>query len=714
LYDTIAELDPPHARFALGMWIDDADRRRSRLSALVDVSVHQYGEWHIAETPFSRPLNDLVIALMRSRVLPSGAPAAPQSLAFWDRVFDVGGDVGSGAIDSAWLAETLSPGDMFARADRLDEFAFGQRVFADVMEAEWPDAIAAIRGLPRQRMLMLTLERIGIRAPSVYASVARQARAIGSEDSNRAFWNLAELQGSCALVARMARVGTISTGTAEKLVTSLFAVPLADDGRYMGGIARWLEESFIAALPPAESAEEALVSALAGPRDARAPRLVWEGQAYRVDFRAAEQRRLRAVREKQGGYSIDSALDLARVARSLRSESSGGEHIQAAVARLQELARALPPAPARRPSGPFVPGVDPPRAIPEVVARAIDDLGRSTRGHEPRRVARAASLLSEAGDTALAEALLSLVYAVDLGDPNGTALLASNVALRHDFGFGTSDGEARLRKAWALPRQDFLPGIPWHVTGSLLGLDIALAPMALRRINPDAVLEAPRVPSNERDAFAVDLALINPRALKDTDRDAIAAAVARGERRIAAVIEGVESAQSLADDISLDGWRRRRLRWLDEHDRGSIRPMFSLVEVLLAGGGSPAADLDAWGGPALYTSACLCTRLEAPSHWHLLAGRLQAPLMSAIVPDLNLRVAVVLAELKLPASLARAVLTAAVQDFIDEASPTGPHDWLGMARGAQGVARQRIEDYVAAAASLDGPLIPDENSAHPN
>ena len=61
---------------------------------------------------------------------------------------------------------------------------------------------------------------------------------------------------------------------------------------------------------------------------------------------------------------------------------------------------------------------------------------------------------------------------------------------------------SRARSLWAVPRQDFLPGVPWHVTGSVLGLDIALASLTLRRISPDRIADAPRLPSNEREAFA--------------------------------------------------------------------------------------------------------------------------------------------------------------------------------------------------------------------
>ena len=55
---------------------------------------------------------------------------------------------------------------------------------------------------------------------------------------------------------------------------------------------------------------------------------------------------------------------------------------------------------------------------------------------------------------------------------------------------------------------------------------------------------------------------------------------------------------------------------------------------------------------------------------------------------------------------ARHVLAAAMQDFIDEVRPVNTDDWLTLVRAARGVARERLEDYIAAAAA-DGPLIPD-------
>jgi hypothetical protein len=89
--------------------------------------------------------------------------------------------------------------------------------------------------------------------------------------------------------------------------------------------------------------------------------------------------------------------------------------------------------------------------------------------------------------------------------------------------------------------------------------------------------------------------------------------------------------------------------------------------------------------------------------------------MAAAVPDLNLHVAATLEDLKLPAALTRFALSAAALDFIEGVAPTDPNDWWTLARSAQGVPSELIEDYVAAAAAVDGPLVPDETGSaqHP-
>ena len=87
---------------------------------------------------------------------------------------------------------------------------------------------------------------------------------------------------------------------------------------------------------------------------------------------------------------------------------------------------------------------------------------------------------------------------------------------------------------------------------------------------------------------------------------------------------------------------------------------------------------------------------------------LQQPLHGTVagqVADLNLRVVLALNELNLPAALARGVLAAATQDYIDNVAPLYPDDWLTLVRSAQSISTDRIADYVAAL-TADGTLSP--------
>ena len=103
---------------------------------------------------------------------------------------------------------------------------------------------------------------------------------------------------------------------------------------------------------------------------------------------------------------------------------------------------------------------------------------------------------------------------------------------------------------------------------------------------------------------------------------------------------------------------------------------------------------------------CLCSRLTPPGRWPTLLGRPPLGLTASAVADLNLHVAMMLRELRLPAPIAKVVLSGAMQDFIDEVRPTDDSDWLSLSRAARTITRERVEDYVAAATAT-GPLMPD-------
>jgi hypothetical protein len=490
-----------------------------------------------------------------------------------------------------------------------------------------------------------------------------------------------------------------------------------DHERYAGGVARWVARELAPMLPSASDLDTSLLLALAGPPvGARTRRVEWEGEQYRVDFPSAELRRLRAVREKQAGSTLELAVTLERAATALAAAALDVDGVADVHRRLQEVMRDHADAlqSSLTASDLATAGIAVPRPHRQTVERIAAEIEQAVHARDPRRAARQAGPLHDLVDVVLGQALLSTVYAVDLGDPEGPALLSRNAALRHDFGFARIDGNTRARALWAVPRQDFQPGVAWHVTGSVLGLDIALARLSLTRINSDRLAGVPRLPSIERDGFAVGFALIDAGALRDETRDAIAASLARGMAAVTGAASHRESLERLADRLRLTALRRRSLSfmWADAPER--VPELFALIELIQLGDGPSLTELAPWGVSAISQTGCPCTHVVLPEIWPLLIGRPQLPLAASAVPDLNIRVAATLAELKLPAQLARPVLAAAIQDFIEDAAPLDGGDWWALASAARALTRERIEDYVAAVASVGGALAPvDEETKEP-
>jgi hypothetical protein len=300
---------------------------------------------------------------------------------------------------------------------------------------------------------------------------------------------------------------------------------------------------------------------------------------------------------------------------------------------------------------------------------------------------------------------MSLAYAIDLADPDGAALLAGDLSRRHDFGLAHRDGKVRARQPWAVPHPRVAAAVPWHVSGSLLGLDVVLASVNLRRLSTDRMLDEPAVTAGARAVFAASQAMLDPLRLDDAARDRIASAIDRGLQRVAGIGEDRERFEALASEVRMDGWRRRAAVWSVAHDREAIDRMFSLSELLVLGDAAAAGDLHMWGMFSLSVTGCPCASLVPAWSWPLLAGRYESGALAASVADLHLHVARTLARLDVPAPITKHVLAAAIQDFVDEVRPNDANDWLTLVRGAQSVSRERVEDYVATAAA-GGPLVP--------
>ena len=286
-----------------------------------------------------------------------------------------------------------------------------------------------------------------------------------------------------------------------------------------------------------------------------------------------------------------------------------------------------------------------------------------------------------------------------LGDPDGPALRGEDPARRHEF----------LPDPWALPNEVSGPAVTgtatgWHLQGSLLGLETALARLSLHRLNADELPErAPVIDAAQRRRLAVAVGLASSREMRDADQGALAAAVASGRRRVEALAPRSPDLEAVARDAGLDPWRARALEWLLVNDRGALPGFFSLGELVYLG--APAGgSWDGWGA-ADPTLCGLQLRLLPPRPLDDSSGRRPEPALAESFVDLGVRVALHLSERGLPASLAPAVVSTLLPDLFLEARPVGPDDRLALDAWARDQPAERLDDAVASLVGR-GPLQP--------
>ena len=484
--------------------------------------------------------------------------------------------------------------------------------------------------------------------PPCWTRAAARAQSLNDlrdEEARRTAITL--FQSSLGILTRVAENKGLASDDLSRAVVSLISIDVAPE-TYGARIGMWLRHELAATLNVSvdspDSIEDGVLLAMSGPvankeSDTIPPIVQWEGRAYRVDPTAAEQHRLRHVRERQGGMTLEAALDGLR-------EGSGPSDSHA---------------------------------------------GKAARVR---------------ADRALADVLTSILYAAYLGEPDGPALSGGNVASRHDLAL-TPTIPPRPIGAWRLPAEDFRTRSGWHVTGSLLGLETALARLALRRLDSSTMPTESRLSTADRQTAALTVALLNPHHLTDAGRDEIAAALGRGRARLASLRPNRDEMERVAKAAGLSEWRREALAWTLTQDPGRSSSALSLVELLWLGAPRPsaAAPLDPWGAATLPLTGCPCLQMPRAAAWEDLAGRPSQGGMATRAADVSLLVAEALATRKLPASLAPGIVALAMQDVLDAAHPAYFDDWSGFTRAAAALPAAKLDDYIAASTAA-GPLIP--------
>ncbi len=740
-YDLIAQLEPARQRFALGL-SEPTGPNTDIGVAVYRVCADSDPSWSVIDRPFGRMAVDVAFVLQQVRLTSDGRVASPATEAFLSAAFADGGiDRGRDdaahlldgpTVDAAMLVRLIMVSDWTRRRTRFLTLSFAQRVFPDLHPPDAPDALTALRAIAKVETLPFALERMGVRAPGVLAAAAQRALKFGlpvggvvvvGADQQRA--DISAFQGSLALVERLVYARALQPAGATDLIQRLLDERTADPLGYSAHVAHWIGDDLLGSVgharparepalnpaaatsgsaPSTESAgdnerEHRLLDAASG-RTADPPTLLtWEGTRYRVDLAASEYTRMRAIRQRQGGPSLDDALDLIASARTLRSRGEG-EDLSDVHATLERLVAHF----GASESGEAEPAgvVDP---LPELSA-AVRALAGAQHPSVATRVQHARRL-ADLGATIMGNVLRSLVYACALGDAEGQAFLAGDVSRLHEFGLEELDASRRRIRTWELPVDVAAGGQPWHLTGSLLAVDLAMSRFALRRALGDMPSRQPTLSGPDRRALVATVALMNPAELSDTTRAALVGAMQHGREVLASALAADDHLGDTLARAGITGWRAQLLRWTHAFEPDAALRMVARSELVWLGVREPLpADVDAWGAPAQTIDGAWALRFPGPDAIDAVAGRQASAYLPGRFADLTLRVAELLMDLRLPSVLTREVLRAGLQRFIDDARPAYPDDWMALVRRANALGRADAEDYVYALTVTDGPLVP--------
>jgi len=728
LYDAVDHLDAAGQAFVLGRQLGNPADRISRFRALYAASRIANPVGNPIDHPFTHSLYDAAHVLAMLRFAPDGRPAIPPWRKFWVAAFasdelpstpryDVESIEFDGLLDAADLVELICVANVAERRERAEMWLFAQRVFANAPMSTLADVLVALRGRQRFSALVLTLERMGVTDPFVYAkALTRAQRVTDIGGTTTAATAQALFQGSLVMIER-ARLGrAIGAEVASRLVESLSTVPMTNDGEPLGSVAEWIVLVFFSALKPPIVAsdtqnadrllEQHAIRAFAGlTRDARpeVPGVVEiEGLKYRVDPAAADAAKWSVVRAAQGGVTLDQVLAFARAARKLTDSISDVSQLAARLSALTETAKPLLE---HEPRASTAAGV-PPR-----LRRLMDDTmtrgARIKKSEDLKALPDIARPLMRASDFFLAEVLVALAYAPHLGDPGGKAMLAGDPSPLHDWGLGERLDNARARAPWRVPGAARDTAGVWRVSGSLMALDVGLGDLALRRVFTESLPEPPTISANDRAAFTEGVSLANTFDYLDADQEGLVDAIQRGRDRLAAIRSNPSVLADLLNDAGVRDVRREMIPWTLAHEPDRLPDFFAYGDLLRLGRMRPAsiAKLDAWGTSGAAREGCLCLMFPATGEWETMAGRRGKSLVASLMPDLALMIAETLRDRHLPAMLTRSMLEAATQDFMDDVRLAFEDDWISMFRQVRKTLPPRMDDYIASL-TTHGPLVP--------
>jgi hypothetical protein len=718
LIGSLAQLTAPQVRFVLNLQAGDA-LQISTLHRLLATFGRVATGWDVAERPFWRPTLDPALLASDLRTTDGGVPVLPGTAAFWSAVLASGDAerattadavstlVSGPPVEFSWLCEQIFSGAQTLIRSPYHLTLLASRLIPAVTAGNARAALAALRGAAQFPAVAGTLEQMHIRDLEVYGAATQAVRALSAiDDEGRAATAYAQFQGALSAIERGVVRGSIPADGAASLVSSLSALRL-EHGEYNGAVVEWLASVLLdprgpaaAALasdrqgsPETRSHDGELLDVIAGPRAERGAPLDWEGSRYRLSFASAEALRLRRVLGDSphpyvsaASAMVDAARGLESGAASRQALTTGAEAVRAAAAGSrcaeQDAWAALPLADRCRD-----------------ITVALD---RAAKSGDVKNGARLAPRLRQLSDVLLARGLMVLAYAAAIGQPENTPISPFDAASRHTFGFDLP-GFGRAG-AWRWPASGADRVRDWHLTGSMLGIDVALAQLSFLRISNRPPPVRPSLNDEDRLVLTETIVLMEPDRLTADEHGAIVQALKRGRQRVSAM-ESPADAEQVAAAARLPAARRSLFIWNVAEDRGRAAASLAPSELLAVGlDGAPPRALDAWGVSGEPRLGCHCLQLPGRPV-DVFAGRWFSGILATGFSDLNIRVAEILDEMRMPGALLAPVLAAATWDFVMNMHSNDFDDRNGWIDFATAVGLDRVEQYLALL-TTDGPLVP--------
>jgi hypothetical protein len=693
--EVVATLTSTQQAVALGL-ADSIGVQTAR--AFVAALGEAVGSWQPGERPFWRPSPDPAFLIAQIGVTADGRLVMPGGRRFWE--FTLGDDEltpSAAQAAAAWKdTDPLTPYWLIARlaslpADdqllRYQQFLFAARLPADA--GADPGAVAtAIRGYARFPPLFRTLERLGIADAARLAAMARQAATLtrsGEDWRGRAA--LVEWQATLALLDRMERTGALSAAMRDATIVSLATPSSSTAGApWRPWLSALCPEGCDGADASTRSVERAIISRLAASPLAADRRVEWEATAYRLDFAAAERDRLAKVRGRDNRPLVDTAHALTRLAAATQARQA------------DELLRDLSALTAAA-------GVDRPiepddefgRRAHESATRARRLLVAARGQSVPENVGAA---LRDLADALAAAGLIELAYAANMGWAEDLPLTAAAASRRHVL--IRPQGADRDRR-WAAPAINADRRFPWHLSGSLLGLDVALAPVAMRRLSLRPLPASPLLNTGDRTALVATAAVLNPHGFTDQGQRDLEMAVSRALAAVNALEDGA-GARRIAGQARLSTLRTAVFEWRVASDRQRLAEFFTMTELVRIGmAGQPVPEtLRDWGNYEVALTGRMTAGTLPELAVERYAGRSRRLLASA-VPDLQLALVLRLAEMELPAALVPALMASASFDVVNTAPSRHTDDWLAVVSRVREIDALAVERYLGLL-TTGGPL----------